>query len=210
MDHLVVPMGFDVPHDTLSARRKAFGVAQLPVSSTRHAHLECRRGVRIRPQPTGTRSARPGADLRARAVLRGGPRRPLRRPRGGVRPDPAQAAQPRQHHVAVVGPDGQADHRPAVPQRRRGGGSGRVDVRAADVCADRRITGDAGRDRQDRQAAGATSLDDETLGDGDSTRCRTRFTIPSPPAGWAATTPAWWTRSCGCAASTGCGWPTRR
>ncbi len=39
-----------------------------------------------------------------------------------------------------------------------------------------------------------------------SSRCTTRCA----PAGWAPTTTRWWTPSCGCTASTGCGWSTPR
>lgn len=43
-----------------------------------------------------------------------------------------------------------------------------------------------------------------------STTTATRSTTPSVPRGWAPTTSPWSTRSCGSAASTGCGWRTRR
>ena len=56
---------------------------------------------------------------------------------------------------------------------------------------------------------GASTLDDTTLEEALNTLSHTSITR-SAPAGWAATTPAWSIRSCGCAASTGCGSPTRR
>ena len=52
-DHLCVPLGFDVEHDTLFAAEKPLQLRQLPDPSPRHAHLQRRRSVRVRAQPPG-------------------------------------------------------------------------------------------------------------------------------------------------------------
>ena len=116
MDHLVVPLGFDVPHDTLFAAEKP--VELLNYLIRRRGMLTSNVGeaygfVRSRPE-----LALPDLELifAPAPFFEEGLGDPYGRHAVVIRPDPAEAAQPRQHHVAVAGPDGQADHRSAVPQ----------------------------------------------------------------------------------------------
>ena len=48
LDHLVAPLGFDVDGGSLFACPKAERVDRLPAAAPRHAHLQRRRGVRLR------------------------------------------------------------------------------------------------------------------------------------------------------------------
>ena len=79
----------------------------------------------------------------------------------------------------------------------------RICARIAEAPALRGVIGTIAR------PLGADKLDDATFEEALNS-CRTPCITRSAPAGWAATTPAWWIRSCGSAASTDCGSPTRR
>ena len=163
--------------------------------------------VRSRPELD---TARPRADLRARHRFS---TKGIGDPYDGhavvIGPDPAETAQPRQHHVALVRPDG----KPIIDPRYLTDDDG-VD-RAALMAGLRSVRQIAEHPPlrafigKIARPLGATNLDEETLEKALNT-CRTPSITRSAPAEWATTTPAWWTHSCGCAASTDCGSPTRR
>ena len=126
-DHLVAPLGFDVTNDTLFAAEKPL---QLVNYLIRRRGMLTSNGaeaygfVRSRPDlqlpdlelmfvPAPFFDEGIGEPYEGHAVLM-----------WSILLKPLQ---PRQHHVAVARPEGQADHRPAVPHRRRRGGPRHAD-----------------------------------------------------------------------------------
>ena len=210
MDHLAVPLGFDVPDDTLFAAEKP--VELLNYLIRRRGMLTSNVG-----EAYGFVRSRPELDVPDLELI--------------FAPAPffeEGIGDPYDRHAVVMGPilvkphsRGSITLRSADPMDKPiidpqylsdDAGADRAALMSGlrMSATDRRITRHARRARQDRPAVGCDEAGRRDARNGDSTRCRTRSTIPSAPAGWAATTPAWWTRSCGCAASTGCGWPTHR
>ena len=208
-DHLVVPFGFDTPDDSLFA-------AENPLQLINY--LARRRGMLTSNGGEAYGFVRSRADLDL--------------------PDLELAFAPApffdegldfpsyKHHAVAMGP---------ILLKPRSRGS--ISLRSANpmdkpIIDPQYLTDDAGADRAALMAGlricakiaespamrdvigkiarplGASMLDDTTLEDALNRLAHTPITR-SAPAEWAATTPAWWTRSCGCAASTGCGWPTR-
>ncbi len=210
MDHLAVPIGFDVPNDTLLAAEKPLELVN---------YLIRRRGMLTSNvgEAYGFLRSRPELDLPDLEMI--------------FAPAPffdEGLGDPYDRHAVVMGPI-------LVKPRSRGS----ITLRSADppdkpIIDPQYLSDDAGADRaalmsglrmsariaqspalrgvigDDRAPARTRPSSTTRRWRRRSRRCRRRSTTPSPPAGWATTTPAWWTRSCGCAASTGFGWPTRR
>ena len=114
------------------------------------------------------------------------------------------------HHAAIGGPAGQADHRSAVPQRRRGRGPRRLDLGTADERA--KSPGHpplSGRARRIARPIGATELDDETFEEAINACSQTLY-HPVGTCRMGSDDASVVTPSFGCAVSTACGWPTPR
>ena len=210
IDHLVAPLGFDVQNDTLFAAEKPLQLLN---------YLIRRRGMLTSNVGEAYGFVRSRPELRLpdlELIFAPAPffDEGLGDPYGG--------------HAVVIGPillkphsRGSITLRSADPKDKpiidpryltddAGVDRGRADGGPADVREDRRITGAAWRDRHDRQAGRVRRARRRHARRGTQHAARTPCTTRSAPAGWAATTPAWWTRICGSAASTDCGSPTRR
>ncbi len=153
LDHLMVPIGFDVPDDTLFAAEKPMQLVNYFVR--RRGMLTSNVGeaygfVRSRPElelpdlelifaPAPYFEEGIGDPYDRHAVVMGA--------------DTAEAVQPRHHHPAVGRPEGQAGHRSEVSDRRRGCRSCGADGGPADVRGHRQIACAQRHHRQDRQAA---------------------------------------------------------
>ena len=117
LDHLVVPLGFDVPSDTLFAAEKPLQLVN---------YLVRRRGMLTSNvgEAYGFVKSRPDLDLpdlelifAPAPYLRRGHRRTVYRPRRRDGADPAQTAEPGHHRVALGRSQGQADHRSSLSHR---------------------------------------------------------------------------------------------
>ena len=200
IDHLVVPLGFDVPHDSLFAAEKPLELVN---------YLVRRRGMLTSNvgEAYGFVRSRPELDLPDLELLfapapffEEGLGDLVRRSRGGTRSHPVK---PHSRGSITLRSSDPTD-KPIIDPQYLSDDAGvdraalmsglRMCARIAESPAMREVIGKIAR------PLGADHAWTTTRWRRRSTRCRTRFTIPSPPAGWAATTPAWWTRSFGCAA----------
>ncbi len=116
MDHLVVPLGFDVPNDSLLAAEKPLQLVN---------YLIRRRGMLTSNvgEAYGFVRSSPELDLPDLELIfapapffEEGLGDPYERHAVVMGPISGETTEPRQHHAAIRRPDGQADHRPAVPQ----------------------------------------------------------------------------------------------
>ena len=205
MDHLAVPMGFDVPDDSLYAAEKPLELLN---------YLLRRRGMLTSNvgEAYGFVRSRPDLEVPDLELI--------------FAPAPffeEGIGDPHDGHAVAMGPI-------LVKPRSRG----HITLKSADpldkpIIDPQYLSDDAGADRAalisglqmsapNRSVAGvergvrrdcASDRRDgarrRDVRARASTSARRRSTTPQGPAGWAATTRAWWTRSCGSAVSTGCG-----
>ena len=210
MDHLAVPLGFDVPDDSLYAAEKPLELLN---------YLFRRRGMLTSNvgEAYGFVRSRPDLDVPdLELIFAPAPffEEGIGDPHDGhaVAMGPILVKPRSRGHITLRfgGPARQADHRSAVPQRRCGGGPRRVDLGTADERANRSVTRAERRCSAGLPVRSAQRNSTTRRMSGRSTSARRRSTTPQGPAGWAATTRAWWIRSCGSAVSTDCGWPMPR
>ncbi len=155
LDHLVVPLGFDVPNDTLFAAEKPLELVN---------YLVRRRGMLTSNvgEAYGFVRSRPDLELPDLELIfapapyfEEGIGDPYDRHAVVMGPILLKPHSRGTHHPAVGRPEGQADHRPGVSHRRCRRRPCGVDGGPADVRGDRQVRGAEGHHRQGRSAASA-------------------------------------------------------
>ena len=209
IDHLVTPLGFEVRHDSLFAAEKPWELVK---------YLLRRRGMLTSNvgEAYGFVRSRPDLELPdLELIFAPAPffDEGLGDPYGhAVVCGPILVKPYSRGTISLSSPDpiGQTGHRSEVSVRPGRRGPRSDDVGSADHRENRRSACAQGRAGQDRATTRRARHPRGNARQGAADVLAHAVSPGRAPAGWEATRPAWSTRSCGCAASTGCGWPTRR